>query len=569
MPASQPPGAAGNPDPWSHPSEIIDLSARSPDVLISPREAALEGRPRGRRLPVLVAAATVVALVLGGVAYAGMRLWNGSGTQPEEVTPSTVVAFARLDLSPGIGQGRSIKNLAKKFPRESGKDTVDELKQGIFEALDIDEASYREHVEPWFAERVGVAWWLDGENRPYGLIMLAANDESAARGGLTELQRKSGADEFGFLVRGGYALVANGDEESQAAADAAGKDAERESLAVSARFRQGVDWLPGQQTALAWADRARYGQAMKAMMETAMRDMPAAPGEEPMPEMEPMPAMGSLAVDPMGALFGLPGLGGFPGMADPERFGDIKGHVIVGAQATDNGLEVRFRGFETDTGAPEAPTDARSTVDSLPANSAFAGAFRVSDAAKQYAGRGPDPAEMLPEEMWKDMPPGEADRMRKQMREDIKRFEATNKAFSALSGAKVSVAATGLGGDDIPALIAAAETASAGQAATLVEALKLFGDEVTVSANGNRVELTTKRYVAEGGTLAGEALYREALEGTSQEASAVLYLDVQRLLADHRMTDQERRRAEPVKAIGLATSTEGGDPVGLLRVVIR
>jgi hypothetical protein len=129
--------------------------------------------------------------VLGGVAYAGMRLWYGSGAQPEEATPSTVVAFARLDLSPGLGQGRTINNLAKKFPQESGKDTIDELKKGIFEALDIDEAAHVEHVEPWFAERVGVAWWIDGQKRPYSLITVATTDESAARAarGSTDVRR--------------------------------------------------------------------------------------------------------------------------------------------------------------------------------------------------------------------------------------------------------------------------------------------------------------------------------------------------------------------------------------------
>jgi len=73
----------------------------------------------------------------------------------------------------------------------------------------------------------------------------------------------------------------------------------------------------------------------------------------------------------------------------------------------------------------------------------------------------------------------------------------------------------------------------------------------------------------EGGTLGGEALYREALEGAPQEATAILYLDMERLLVDETMTERERRQAKPVKAIGLATGTEGGDLVGLLRVVIK
>ncbi|HEX2771667.1 MAG TPA: hypothetical protein VHN18_04455 [Micromonosporaceae bacterium] len=562
MSTSPPPSAADNPDPWSYPSETIDLSARHPDVLISPGEAAYEARSHRRRLPSFIAAALAVALVLGGVAYAGMRLWYGSGAQPEEATPSTVVAFARLDLSPGLGQGRNLNSLVKKFPQESGKDTVDELKKGIFEALDVDEAAYRKHVEPWFAERVGVAWWIDGQQRPYGLIMLAAKDESAARAGLTELRRQTSDGGFGFVVRRGYALVARGDKESQAAADAADKEAERESLAASAQFRRGVDWLPGQQAALGWADLARLGQATNAMTESSLRDMPRAPGEEPMPS--------SVAADPMGAFFGVPGLGVFPGIAGPGQSGDLKGQVIVGAQATGNGVEVRYRGFGADVEG--LGTDARSTVDSLPANSAIAGAFRLGDVGKQFAGMGPGPEEMLPPEgVLKDMPPGEADRMREEMRVNQKQFETMHKAFAALSGAKISFAATGVGQDDIPALDAAAETTSADQAAKLVEAVQLlFPDEVTVSASGDKVELKTKRNAPErGGALAGEALYQEALDGTPQEATAVLYVDIQRLFADQPMSDKERRQAEPVKAIGLAASMEDGDPVGLLRIVIR
>ena len=559
MPTSQPPSAAGTPDPWSYPSETVDPAAPSHDLLISPAEAALDGRARRRRLPVLIAVATVVAVVLGGAAYAGMRLWYGSGAQPEKATPSTVIAFARLDLSPGYGQRRNINNLVKKFPRESGKDIVDGLKQGIFDELGVDEASYRTHVEPWFADRVGVALWLDGKKRPYSLIVLAADDESAAGTGLTELQRKRGADEFGFVVRSGYALVAKGHEDSQPAADTAGKDAERESLAALPQFRQGVDWLPAQQTALAWGDLAKLGAAMNARMEAAFAGMPEAPGEDPM-----------RGVDPLGGgLLLVPGIGGFPGMGGPAQWGNLKGHVIVGAQATDNGVEVRFRGFGTGAGAQGAPADARSTVDALPANSVVAGSFRVGDLGAQLAGRSPNMDEMLPEEMLKGLPPGEADRMRKEAREATERFAAINEAFSALSGAKISIAATRLGGDDIPALIAAAEMVSGDKAAALVRALKLLGGDVKVTARGNKVELTTKRYAAEGGTLGGEALYREALEGAPQEATAILYLDLERLLVDETMTERERRQAKPVKAIGLATGTEGGDLVGLLRVVIK
>lgn len=548
--STSPPSEPHRLDPWSYPSEAIELPTTPPELLVSPAESAAE-HPRRRRLPVLVAVATVVALLLGGVAYAGARLWYGSGTQPEEATPSTVVAFARLDLSPGYGQRLKVDNLLKKFPREGGKDSVDELKQGIFDSLDIDEAVYRAHVEPWFADRIGVALWLDADKHPYGLVTLAASDEAAARAGLTEVQRKPGTDKLGFVVRDGYALVAKGDKESQAAAEAAGKDAERESLGASAPFRRGADWLPARQIALAWVDLTGLGAAVDAV---------AAGGLEP----------GSEGLDEDAMPFGRMGsLGGslIPGMDGLKQWSDLKGQMILGGQATDDGVEVRFRSFDTAGPAQTTPADARSTVDALPGNSAVAASFRVGELGDPLAGRGPDP-EMLPEEALEGMPAGEADEIRERMRESRAQVEAMTKGFSALSGAKLTVAVSNVA-EDVPALVASAETTSAEKAATLARSLKLFGEDVTVTESGNKIELKTAGYVAEGGLLGDQALYREALDGAPEEADAVVYIDVQRLLADSDLNDKERAQAKPVKAVGLATGTEDGDVVGLLRVIVR
>jgi hypothetical protein len=546
-----PPSAPGNPEPWSYPHES-GLVMPTPDVLASPAEAAPDGGRRRRRTPlVLVAVATVVALLLGGGAYAGVRLWYGSGKQPEEATPSTVVAFARLDLSPGYGQKLKINDLLKKFPQESGKDAADELTQGIFDALDIDEASYHKNVEPWFADRVGVALWLDDKSRPYGLIVLAVDDESKARTGLTALQRKDGAEKFGFVLRDGYALVANGDQGAQDAAEAASQDAERESLGASTPFRGDVDWLPARQTALAWADLGKAGEVLSSMMESTLG--PASDNSE----------------EGMASALGLP-LGGLlsPALGGGTPFGNLKGRMVIGAQANDNGVEIRFRGFGTDTAMQPATADARSTVDSLPANSAIAAATRVGEVGDAFSGLFPDVDSSLPEDVLKGLSPAEAEQLRKQMEESRKHVAAVKDAVSAISGAKLSIAVSKVD-DSIPALAASAEASSPEKAGTLAEAARLIGDEVTVNTNGNKVELKTKGYAADGGTLAGQALYREALNGAPENATVVFYLDFQRLFADSKMTDKERREAKPFKAIGVATGTEDGDAVGLVRLVIK
>jgi hypothetical protein len=554
-----PPSTPGDPPPWSYPHETgfsaptPDVPAPgvpapdmlAPDVLASPAEQARQNRSRRRTPLILTAVATAVALVLGGGAYAGVRLWNGSGAQPEEATPSSVLAFARLDLSPGYGQKLKINNLLKKFPKQSGKDAADELTEGVFDALGVDEAAYRKNVEPWFADRIGAAVWLDDTNRPYGLIVLAVDDESAARRGLTELQHKDGAEEFGFGVRDGFALVARGDEDAQAAADAAADDAARESLAASARFRDDVDWLPDRQAALAWADLGKLKDAMTSVLQTVL----GAGGEDLLP-----PSMfGSTAL--------LPGTSG--GALDA-----LKGRMVVGAQATDNGVEIRFRGYGMDSPALAAAADARSTVDSLPANSVVAAAARAGDLSGSLDGILPDFDAMLPEDVLKDMPPGAADELRQQLAKSRQQYEAIGKAYSSISGAKISVAMSKMD-EPVPALAATAEATSPEKAKALADAAKLLGDDVTVSTSGTKVELKTKGYAADGGKLGGEALYREALRGAPEDATAVVYLDVQRLIADSDMSDQERREAKAFKAVGIATGTEDGDSVGLIRLVIK
>jgi hypothetical protein len=550
----QPPSAPGYPDPWSQPQDA-GLAAPTPDMFASPAPATLQSGRRRRTPLIVVAVATVVALLLGGGAYAGLRMWNGSGSQPEQATPSTVLAFVRLDLSPGYGQKLKVNNLFKKFPDANGKDPAEELKQGIFDALDVDEATYRKHVEPWFADRIGVGLWLDDAKRPYGLIVLAVDDESAARAGLAELRRAAGDDQLGFAVRDGYALVAKGEQGAQEAARAAGEELATESLADSPEFRDDVESLPARQTALAWADLGKAGEALTAAMGDLDRGAdpdspaPASPGDA---FLQPGMRLGGLA--------GLP-FGGIPG--------GLKGRMVIGAQATDGGVDVRFRVVGSDAAVP-ADGAARSAVDALPGDSLIAGSTKVGELGDAWRGLLPglDPGLALPEELLKELPPDEAEQARKEMQDSRKQVEAIGKAVEAVSGATIDLAITGVKGD-VPALGASAQTSSAGDAAALAEALRQVGDEVTVSTSGTKVELKTEGYAPGGGTLGSQALYRQTLDGAPDNASTVLYLDMQRLVTKAGMTDKERRQVQAVKAIGLATGAEDGDIVGLLRVVIK
>ncbi len=140
----------------------------------------------------------MVALLLGGTAVAGAWVWFGWGTtQPEDVLPGSSMAFARIDMSPGLGQKMKLDNLAKKFPKatKSTQDFVDQLKEDMFEALDLEPLTYEADVKPWFADRVGVAAWAkDGSSdTPCVLFALASKDDGKARAAFTKAQDRLGA----------------------------------------------------------------------------------------------------------------------------------------------------------------------------------------------------------------------------------------------------------------------------------------------------------------------------------------------------------------------------------------
>ncbi|HEY2948062.1 MAG TPA: hypothetical protein VGJ53_06640 [Micromonosporaceae bacterium] len=508
-----PPGA----DPWSAQPTVIEFGAPvSTD----------DGRPRRRRTTILLSIGVVVALLLGGAAFAGVRLWNGSGPQPEEAVPASVAAFARLDLSPGLGHGLKLNALLRKFPKSTGgEDAIDQLKAGLFGAVDIDEADYHAHVEPWFADRFGLAVWQDKADRPYLLAAIASSDDRRAANELKALQGKRGANKFGFAVDDRWALVAVGDTSSQDAAASAAAQANAAPLAAADTFRDAVAPLPGHQPLLGWADLGRVA----AVFVGAMRSGMTVGGSEP-PDLEA-----------------------------------LTGRIVLAGQATDNGIEVRMRASGLSQPAPAVKaTDALARLGEQPANSAVAAAIGLPEFGDtglpgigQFLG-GPELADLPPDvaaELAKDPEYAKAQA----------EFKAVSEAMRALSGASLTFALTDA---TTPELRAVAELTGTDLAASLTKALRNVGDEVTVTRDGARVELRTRGYAPQG-KLSESATYRETMAGMSSGAIAAVYLDIQRLAEQGGASEQERREIAPLKSVGLVSGHEGPDTVAMLRVVIK
>jgi len=484
QPAPPPAGAA-----WPAPAGI-DLGAL-------PAGAAPQRRGRGRLIAVIAGALAVLLLGAGG-AFA-VALWKGFGRQPESAVPASTAAFARLDLSPGLGQLTRLAALAGKFPDAKSVTSPDELRYQLVNEL-VPGMS-RQEVEGWFGDRLGVGLWQHA-SAPVAVIALASDDDEKAGAALARARAAADDGELGFVVSDGYALVVRADRDAQAAADAAARAAEEESLADQAAFADALDKLPDGQLALGWVDAER----VRPMLEKAAE------------------AGGARARE-----------------AFSQALPQLRGQVVVGAQATDAGFEVRARaiGQAGLTGA----TDVRPQLEGLPAATGVGLALSGGDHLRQAV-----------EQAFPLLPPEVAS---PQLKDALKKITTVSLALDRLGGA-------------VPGVALLIRTADDAAAEVLTEAAKpLAGSgSVQVTRKANGVQVATAGYVGGGGRLGDSARYREAMTGMPDTLYLAGYADVEKLLADAEAPADMRRSLGPVKAVSLGVGPDGDGHTVLLRVLI-
>jgi len=308
----------------------------------------------------------------------------------------------------------------------------------------------------------------------------------------------------------GYAVLAQCRSNSQRAAESAVAAARTESLAQRQAFARGTDNLPAGQAVLAWTD------------------------------------LGALAGD----------LRGLPAMRDLGYTTDLlAGQILVGAQATDAGVDVRFR-FTSADKAPAGPRDVASIVGALPADSIVAGASSL---------RGIGPLSRAIEQQ-----------IRLLGQSSTAAGQRVTGQISAAMSSVLSFSATDLEGEDAALRITAlaASSVDGGRVADLFNSLKKSGTtakptEWKVHRDGAEVSLTMGDYHPGTGTLGANALYREAVAGASGTTTTLVYVDLQRYLADADLSADAKRDLAPIKAAAMSTGYDGDDAVGLLRIVIR
>ena len=152
----------------ARPAEYLEAGGGSP---LTP--AADPRRRWRRRSPTRSAdrAAASPRWPLVGVGAWAAANFFATGAQPSEALPAATIGYASIDLDPSGGQKIEALRTLNKFPafkEELGLDADDDIRQALFEELDLPEDCkifYAEDIEPWLGERVAVAA-VDPGRRP-------------------------------------------------------------------------------------------------------------------------------------------------------------------------------------------------------------------------------------------------------------------------------------------------------------------------------------------------------------------------------------------------------------------
>lgn len=224
-----------------------------PEPSVVPPAAA----PKPRRTGLLATAVAVPVLLIGGGAYAYQQL-NGGGTQPDEVLPSTVIAYARLDANPSASQKIKLFKLLRKSPdlaKEIGIETdAQDLRKNLVEGIlsDCKSIDYAKDIKPWIGDRVGVG--VTDPRGDNGLVALQVSDEKAARKGIDLAAGCLGLSDPGVAFSKGYAVIGN----TQKDVDTAVKAAATKTLSAAPAFAEDMENLGDGGIASVWVSAKAF-----------------------------------------------------------------------------------------------------------------------------------------------------------------------------------------------------------------------------------------------------------------------------------------------------------------------
>lgn len=229
------------------------------------------------RMGVLVAIAAVVALIIGGGAFAIAQVMGGGGDRPASAMPAGTAAYLQVDIDPAAGQQIAALDFLSDIETEEMEALRDgDIKREIFDLLAEDEGlltelDYEEDVEPWLGDRVGVGVLDDGQSaEPTVLVAVQVKDEGEAENALASIDQVEAA----WFFHGDYVVITTAEQ-----VDAAQSDVEAGNLADQGYFVEDLDDLGEQGLMSGWVDLAAMSQLSERAMDSGFGEMDSELGE--------------------------------------------------------------------------------------------------------------------------------------------------------------------------------------------------------------------------------------------------------------------------------------------------
>lgn len=266
---NEPAGALGEPP---NPQESQEVPPESPGVPQESLAGPPPGTPNvagpggsgGRRGLIAGVIAIVLAVILGGVAYAAYTELSGGGPQPAAALPGNAIAYVRIDMDPSASQKIHALALLRKFPafaEETGiTDDAQDLRRKFFEYIqdhggECPGVDYDSDVAPWIGDRLGIAVLppVAGSTEPSFAVALQVSDQDEGIQGFAALDSQCGGSSSDYgVARGpdGYLVFA----ETQQLASRYAVDAADSPLADNDQFNADMDALGDPGVVSFWVD---------------------------------------------------------------------------------------------------------------------------------------------------------------------------------------------------------------------------------------------------------------------------------------------------------------------------
>ncbi|MGC1209091.1 MAG: DUF3352 domain-containing protein [Ornithinimicrobium sp.] len=487
---------------------------------------------RSARPVLLIGAAGVAALTIGGGAFAVNAMMGGGGDQPSTAMPSSVAAYMQIDIDPSVGQ----KVAALQFFQGMDTTELEEMRDGkgreaLFDWIAEDDPegpladmNYEEDVEPWLGDRAGIGVMPgDTTDDLVPVVAVQVKDEAAAESFLNEVMADGGDEEVEFFFRGDYVVFAEPDE-----AEDVKIAMDQGTLADAPAFSADLEALGEQGIVSMWADLPAFQDLSNSVNE------------------ELNATLGETAADTP--------------LLDGQT--QLEGRMAATLRFDEDAIE--FYGAAFDAGAnPIEGGDSAHLISSLPADTSLAFAFENGD---QYV----DQIWSILEEAYPEDTAAAQEEAAAEgfnLPDDLKTMLG-NSAVLAAGPDITDVEAMDNG--EIPSIGYAANT-DAEAAVALVDRLIEFSGE------GMSAEEMGISYGADGDlfVIASDPAYQQALAGNgdlgstrdftlavpdaddADVAAFVSLNDLEPLYLDEMVEGQERDMVASMAAVGMASTSDG------------